>query len=100
MLYMGKLARKSPDDPVRATVFQGEGIELLNCPGKRSRGRPRQQWRQSVYSHCLKAAGTVDTLARCFREERGSAALWRKRVSGYLGAAFSHARAPDRCEAP
>ena len=76
MIYMGQLARRDYEDPVRRTVFETSGIELRLKPGARSRGQPRQTWARAVLNDCLRVAGSMDQVKAFFRTDKGAANPW------------------------
>ena len=84
MLFMGKVARRDAHDPVRQAVFDGDGFDIKQAAGPRSRGRPRQQWGPCVHKNCLQVAGSKESLAQYFRAERGTAAEWQRIVSEHV----------------
>ena len=83
MVFLGKLARRPGNDPVRSSVFQPGGIELRMPTGTRKRGRPRQMWGNMVLNNCMKVAGSRARLADFFRPEAGAAAAWEAAVRSW-----------------
>ena len=81
MLYMGKVAQRSPEDAVRQCLFEEDGYNLKVPSGQRGRGRPRQQWAKTVYDRCLQMAGSHSDLVRYFN---GTFAEWRRAVELHL----------------
>lgn len=68
MNYLGDLARRPGDDPVRACVFHPGTIQLRGFPGVRRVGRPRVNWASAVRNHCLQLAGLEERVLHYFRE--------------------------------
>ena len=56
MIYVGKLARRSADDPVRSCILKPGSIDLRELPGRRRVGRPRNTWAAPVLQHSVTAA--------------------------------------------
>ena len=83
MLYMGHLARRPDEDPVRSSVFEPGGLVLKSLLGKRRRGRPRQSWGPMVLKNCLNVAGSHERLADYFRREGGAARRWEQAVKAW-----------------
>ena len=68
MKYLGQLAGRADNDPVRQTVFKPHTFELKTVIGARRRGRPRHTWAPSVYDASLKV-GFLDL----FTDNQGEA---------------------------
>ena len=83
MLYMGKLARRNSEDPVRSHIFEPYSCDLQTPKGTLRRGRPRQCWGQMVYKNCLQIAGTHAQLQFYFRSCGRSAAAWKRAVNAW-----------------
>ena len=83
MVFLGQLARRPCNDPVRCSVLQPGGIEPRLPTGPRKRGRPRQMWGNMVLNNCLRIAGTRGRLADFFRPEAGAAAAWESAVKAW-----------------
>ena len=82
-LFMGNLARRADDDPVRKMVFEPGGINLKALPGPRRVGRPRLTWAPMVHDICLQMAGTHERLKTFFEKSTPSANRWRETVMAY-----------------
>ena len=84
MVLMGRVARGDLGTDARRAFF-AEGTHRLR-PGSMPRpvGRPRCTWRDSVYQHCLKAAGSEQQLANYFQSGPGAANRWRSAIVQYI----------------
>ena len=63
LLLFGKIARMPDHCPQRQVLFEPSSVTLKRIVGKRPRGRPRQQWGQSVRDHALAAAGSMSDIS-------------------------------------
>ena len=80
MLFMGQLARRPDEDPVRRSVFEPAGFDLRPPSGPRRRGRPRQSWGSMVMRNCLSVAGSREALSAFFCRDDRAAASWESAV--------------------
>ena len=63
LLLYGRLARM-PDTAVqRQALLERGSVRPRSCIGKRSRGRPRQEWGTSVFRHAFHMTGSATNLA-------------------------------------
>ena len=83
MIFLGQLARRPGNDPVRSSVLQPGGIELRMPTGPRKRRHPRQMRGSMVMNRCMKVAGSRGGLADFFRPEAGAAAAWEAAVRSW-----------------
>ena len=84
MMFMGKLARRPDDDPVRTTIFDSGGTTLRDLPGKRRVGRPRIRWAHVVMEACLQTAGSKDALNKFFARGNCNEQAWRLHLSAHF----------------
>ena len=75
LVLYGRVAMLADDAPQRRVLFEPSSLRLVASQLRRGRGRPRQQWPQSVHSHALRAAGSEGNLAMLLLHER-SAKRW------------------------
>ena len=80
MIYMGQIARRDCEDPVRDAVFLPATIELRPLPGPRRRGRPRTEWAKTVHDACLRAAGSPQLLRDFFKPGPVAERAWKAAV--------------------
>ena len=86
LLYFGRVARMSSDNPVRRVLLQDGSIDLRTTTGRRGRGRPRQQWGPCVRQQALQAAGSrhrLETVLLGGALQNGSEKIWRDIVYQY-----------------
>ena len=77
MIYMGALARRGPEDPVRASLFEPGSINLRQPSGPRRVGRPRLNWGKTVFEAALQTAGSMTHLKQHFTD---STPAWKAAV--------------------
>ena len=81
LLYMGKVAQRPENDPVRQCMFQNGSFHLMMPSGKRGRGRPSHQWAQVVHGKCVQVAGSQSMLDEYFN---GTPSKWRQAVDQHF----------------
>ena len=81
LIYMGHVARRPANDPVRNMVFQPGCLEPRLALGQRRRGRPRQEWNTMVFNDSMLVAGSTKELKRFLSAVEGSAAQWKLKVN-------------------
>merc|ERR1712079_452258 len=83
LLYLGSLARRPDDDPIRQLIFESSGLKPRNVEGPRRRGCPRLEWATEVLKHAVNAAGDADTLSIFLERNEQSESNWQHAVRGY-----------------
>ena len=84
MVYFGHLARRTDDDPVRALVFAEGLFEPLPPAACRRQGRPRSSWVNTVYAHCVKAAGSAESLSWYLQPTAEASRAWCRAACQYI----------------
>ena len=89
LVQFGKIARMGDSALERQLLFQPGSVLPNVWPGKRPRGRPRQNWVSCVHAHAIEAAGGPGGLARLVGPD-GTEQAWKATVRSYcLTASFS-----------
>ena len=79
LLYYGDIARKPADNVLRKILFQPQSLHLHRPPGRRRRGRPRDNWANKVHGAVLEIAGSVENLGAFVYNKHA----WRMAVRRY-----------------
>ena len=86
LLFLGHVARKPGDDPVRLTVFRPFSHDLALSTFRRRRGRPRKTWCSEIHAHAVRAARGEEALAYLWQDSVQSIAAWHATVTRYCDA--------------
>ena len=87
LIYFGRVARMSPENPARQLLLQRDSVQLRAAEVGRRRRRPRQEWGSCVHAHAVAATGSPQLLHECLivRGRDGNAdAAWRSIVNAYV----------------
>ena len=79
LLYLGDLARRPAEDPVRKCVFESGTLKTRSC-GPRSAGRPRSSWTDQVLSLAKDLAGSEERFAELMASTAIATLNWRATV--------------------
>ena len=82
LLFLGQLARREGDDPVRRCIFQGGGFQMLPSL-TRKRGRPRATWIDETMKAANVIAGSAEKLSDYFAPSAQACRAWKGAVSRY-----------------
>ena len=83
MMFIGRLARRPHNDPVRNAVFEPYSFVLRPLDGPRKVGRPRLAWGTTVYTECVQLAGTRERLASYWQPGKVAEQQWSTAVRRY-----------------
>ena len=82
LFLYGKVALLPDDAPQRKVMFDPGTLRLVSAHYRRKRGRPRQQWPQSVHNLALEAAGSIEVLSSILRGD--GYIIWKELVQRYV----------------
>ena len=82
LLYLGSVARRDDDDPVRCCVFQPGGVALRK-KGKMKQGRPRKSWSDETLKTAIEAAGSLEAFQSLMAPTPRAEEAWRSKVRRY-----------------
>ena len=79
LLYLGEIARRDHDDPVRCCVFLPGSLDDIPV-GPRKQGRPRHTWVGTVCSTARQIAGTLTNFRALMAPSAQAIKAWRATV--------------------
>ena len=82
LLYLGKIARRGPEDRVRKSTFQLGTFSPLDV-GARRQGRPRHTWTDAVMKTAHEIAGTTKQFEALMASTAQADKAWRAAVQQY-----------------
>ena len=82
LLYLGQVARRDDNDPVRCSIFRPGTFESVPI-GARRQGRPRHTWAGSVLKTAAAIAGSVENLRALLAGTAQADRAWRAAVHQY-----------------
>ena len=63
LLYLGNVAAREDEDPVRCSILMPGSLEPRQLEHKRRHGRPRLEWLPTVRTVAGQIAGSIDSLS-------------------------------------
>ena len=81
--YFGDIARRPTGHVLRDMIFQAHDTKLVQVPGPRRKGRPRNTWAAKLYSEAVKVAGDEQHLRSLLADTTSARKAWQKAVSSF-----------------
>ena len=82
LLYLGELARRGPEDPVRCCVFSPGSLDVIPV-GPRKQGRPRHTWVENICRIARDIAITPENFSALMAPSAQAIQAWRAAVLKY-----------------
>ena len=82
LLYLGDIARRGHEDPVRCSVFLPGLLDTIPC-GARKQGRPRRTWADTVLGFAQDIAGTPQKFSALMAPTAHATSAWRAAALKY-----------------
>lgn len=84
LIYFGKVALRSEEDPTRQHLFEPGSLEPRRLHGTRRVGRPRLEWTTQIHGKAVEVAGCKENLQNLLRVAT-NIGVWKSAVYEYFG---------------